>query len=132
MRLYNIKAWLNRKLYPRFQIFALLLTIAFVAPVDGFQKIEPVDPPRDDKQTVTPEPQVTNEEVPRTKLRSPKFDGVVIKAFKSTHQGYSSDEVILNDELNDGFIKACQAELATTEIPDASVFDVNWLSLIHI
>ena len=125
MRLRNNKIWLGRKSYLLVQIFALSFLILFASPVLGFQESKTADPPRDQKQTATSK-QATDKASARTKIRSPKFDGIVIEAFKSTHQGYSSDEVILNEKLNAGFVKACQAQLATTEIPEATAFDLNW------
>ena len=46
---------------------------------------------------------------------------LIVKAFQATHDGWSSDEVILNDELNLAFIKACQKTL-----PGVSETDLNW------
>jgi len=126
MRFCNIKTRLSRKSYLRNQLFAISFLIFFAAPVLGFQESETVDPPRDQKQIGAPKPHPSYKASSRTQIRSPKFDGVVINAFKSTHQGYSSDEVILNEGLNDSFVKACQSQLATTEIPEASEFDLNW------
>ena len=126
MRLRNIKTRLCRKSYLRVQIFALSFLILFASPVLGFQESETAKPPRADQQSVSPKPPPTSQKTPPKKIRSPKFDEVVINAFKSAHDGYSSDEIILNEKLNDGFVKACQAQLATTEIPDASAFDLNW------
>lgn len=50
-----------------------------------------------------------------------KFDDVVVAAFSQTHEGWSSDEVILNDRLNDAFIRACQHAL-----PNADPAKLNW------
>ena len=49
------------------------------------------------------------------------LDQVVIKAYEATHAGWSSDEVILNDQLNDAFIAACQEQL-----PSFEPADFNW------
>ncbi|MFK7770314.1 MAG: GIY-YIG nuclease family protein [Mariniblastus sp.] len=46
---------------------------------------------------------------------------VVIESFKATHDGYSSDEVILNKELNDAFISECQKK-----IPNVEATECNW------
>ena len=51
---------------------------------------------------------------------------VAVEAFRVTHDGYSSDEVILNDELNAKFIAACQQQ-----IPDVSPAKCNW-TLINL
>ena len=50
-----------------------------------------------------------------------KSNQAVITAFTATHDGWSSDEVILNDELNQRFVAACKREL-----PEATTFDLNW------
>ena len=49
------------------------------------------------------------------------LNNVIITAFESTHDGWSSDEVILNDSLNQAFIAACNQKLPGV---DAAVF--NW------
>lgn len=49
------------------------------------------------------------------------LDTVVIESFESTHAGWSSDEVILNSELNQKFIEACHKKL-----PTVSTADLNW------
>ncbi len=49
------------------------------------------------------------------------MDRVVIESFTSVHDGWSSDEVLLNDELNTAFISACQQQL-----PEAAAADLNW------
>jgi len=49
---------------------------------------------------------------------------VVNKAFRESHDGWSSDEVVLNDELNNKFIAACREQL-----PDAEEKDFNWTLL---
>ena len=50
-----------------------------------------------------------------------EIDRVVISAFKATHDGYSCDEVILNDALNQSFLKTCQSKL-----PQTDPFEFNW------
>ncbi len=42
-------------------------------------------------------------------------DEIVIAAFAATHDGWSSDEVILDDRLNQAFIASCQQHLPTVE-----------------
>ena len=49
------------------------------------------------------------------------IDQVVLEAFLATHDGYSSDEVILNDELNQSFLTACRSRM-----PSADAFQCNW------
>ena len=46
---------------------------------------------------------------------------VVRQAFQEVHDGWSSDEVLLQDELNERFLAACQKRL-----PDANPQDLNW------
>ena len=43
-----------------------------------------------------------------------KLRDVVKTAFTETHDGWSSDEVVLNTELNDAFLRACRKELPKT------------------
>lgn len=50
-----------------------------------------------------------------------RLNAAVIAAFQKAHHGYSSDEVILNDELNARFIAACKAQL-----PDIEPAQFNW------
>ncbi len=50
-----------------------------------------------------------------------RLNSVVIAAFKTTHDGWSSDEVILNQELNEAFILECQKQL-----PDVDPTQCNW------
>lgn len=49
------------------------------------------------------------------------IDEVIVAAFKSIHDGWSSDEVILNDKLNKAFVAACHSQL-----PGADPADLNW------
>jgi predicted GIY-YIG superfamily endonuclease len=48
----------------------------------------------------------------------------VVAAFKKTHDGFSSDEVLLQDALQDKFIGACRQKL-----PDTEVETLNWVLL---
>lgn len=50
-----------------------------------------------------------------------KITEVVKKAFSLTHRGYSTDEVIICDKLNEAFITACKREL-----PSQSEEEFNW------
>jgi hypothetical protein len=49
---------------------------------------------------------------------------IVAIAFAQTHNGWSSDEVILQTELNQAFIDACRQKL-----PNAKPADLNWTLL---
>jgi hypothetical protein len=46
---------------------------------------------------------------------------LVTSAFEATHDGWSSDEVILNSELNEKFIAYCQSQL-----PEVKEKIFNW------
>ncbi len=39
---------------------------------------------------------------------SPRLEAIVIEAFKSSHSGWSVDEVLLHDQLRASFVSACQ------------------------
>ena len=98
------------------------------------QTINPTDTRLPQNRTESQSTSTTNRPARRA-TRTPKFDSVIVNAFKASHQGYSSDEVILNDELNESFLSACKKQLAQTELPKATAYDLNWrlmLSLIHI
>jgi len=49
---------------------------------------------------------------------------VIRAAFEKTHDGYSSDEVVLNSQLNDAFIAECLKSL-----PNAKPANLNWTLL---
>jgi predicted GIY-YIG superfamily endonuclease len=49
---------------------------------------------------------------------------VVKAAFEQVHAGWSSDEVILNSELNQSFLKLCRSDL-----PDVPEVEFNWTLL---
>jgi len=51
----------------------------------------------------------------------PSLRDVVKKCFFSTHAGHSTDDVVIDDDLNAAFIAACLREL-----PLASPFNLNW------
>ena len=53
-------------------------------------------------------------------------DDLIMEAFKEKHDGWSSDEVVLQDRLNRGFLAACQEKLAKTGVVDASPAALNW------
>ncbi len=66
-----------------------------------------------------------NSRTSKTQVReSARLREVVAAAFAKTHDGWSSDEVILNTELNQAFVEACQQSL-----PDANPVDFNWTLL---
>lgn len=48
---------------------------------------------------------------PRTRQAQRAVNAIVIEAFAATHDGWSSDEVILQTELNSAFIEACNAAI---------------------
>ena len=49
------------------------------------------------------------------------YSEVVTTAFGEIHDGWSTDEVLLNDKLNTRFIAACQKRL-----PSATAKELNW------
>lgn len=53
--------------------------------------------------------------------QSPNLRDVVRRCFFATHIGRSTDDVVIDDDLNAAFIAAC-----LREIPSTSVFDLNW------
>ena len=52
---------------------------------------------------------------------STRYHAVIKSAYEKTHQGWSSDEVVLQDDLNQAFIEQCLAEL-----PDSDPTELNW------
>jgi predicted GIY-YIG superfamily endonuclease len=61
-----------------------------------------------------------------SQVDSARLKSVVTEAFLETHQGFSSDEVILQTELNRAFIAACKKQL-----PGANAATFNW-TLINL
>ena len=53
-------------------------------------------------------------------------DDLIVEAFKETHDGWSSDEVVLQDNLNRKFLKACQAKLIEAGVENAKPAALNW------
>ena len=53
-------------------------------------------------------------------------DDLIIEAFKETHDGWSSDEVVLQDGLNKNFLKACAKKLVTVGVTKADPAALNW------
>ena len=53
-------------------------------------------------------------------------DDLIIEAFKETHDGWSSDEVILQDDLNQKFLQACSKKLAAVGVSNANPAALNW------
>lgn len=64
-------------------------------------------------------PQTTTQKTDRIRIRQ-----VVAAAFEATHDGWSSDEVILNTSLNDLFIAQCHRAL-----PESAPAMLNWTLL---
>ena len=65
-----------------------------------------------------------NQPIKRSSAEKRRLAEVVNKAFRETHDGWSSDEVVLNDELNQKFIAACREQL-----PEVEETDFNWTLL---
>lgn len=53
-----------------------------------------------------------------------RLEDVVREAFRQSHDGWSTDEVLIRDELNRAFIASCREQL-----PDASEQTLNWTLL---
>ena len=53
-------------------------------------------------------------------------DDLIVEAFKQTHDGWSSDEVVLQDVLNDKFLQACEIKLDAVGVKDAQPAALNW------
>ena len=107
-------------------ILIVVCTIAISCELSAVaQTTEPTNSLRAKKQTAS-QSESTPASPSNHAVRSPKFDSVVVNAFKAIHQGYSSDEVILNDELNKNFLDACKTQLPQTERPEATAYDLNW------
>lgn len=49
---------------------------------------------------------------------------VVLQAFVEVHDGWSSDEVLVRDDLNKAFVARCRSRL-----PDADEVELNWMLL---
>ena len=56
---------------------------------------------------------------------APDLDSIVSTAFAATHDGWSSDEVLVNPELNRKFIEECQRQLADAA-KDVTETQLNW------
>ena len=58
-----------------------------------------------------------------------RINTVVIESFTSMHDGWSSDEVILQSELNESFIRRCNESIEKIDFgqqPSPSTKDLNW------
>lgn len=62
--------------------------------------------------------QQTEQEQPTDKV---SVADVVVAAFAATHEGFSSDEVLLQDKLNQAFVAECKKQL-----PAATEKELNW------
>ena len=79
-------------------------------------------------------PQVEDADVPDSKVDLFKqavdqikdHDDLIMEAFKETHDGWSSDEVVLQGRLNRKFLSACQEKLAKAGVVDAKPAALNW------
>ena len=59
----------------------------------------------------------------RDKQSQAIIDAAIVESFQSSHDGWSSDEVILQSELNRQFVEACQKSLKAVE---ADAAELNW------
>jgi predicted GIY-YIG superfamily endonuclease len=65
--------------------------------------------------------QPTDLRPPPVVQNAPSISEVIIDSFRATHGGWSSDEVVLQNELNDAFIGHCLKRL-----PQADPAELNW------
>jgi predicted GIY-YIG superfamily endonuclease len=65
-----------------------------------------------------------SEAPPRSTAAKRQLADVVALAFEETHDGWSTDEVVLKDDLNQKFLTKCRAAL-----PDVSDAEFNWTLL---
>ena len=63
----------------------------------------------------------SQEKKPLTPAESRQLSVAVKEAYLATHDGWSSDEVVVNDELNKKFIAACLEKM-----PKVEEFEFNW------
>ena len=77
------------------------------------------------KDVAAPEtkPLASDQVLPELKP-SNRFDQAIIEAFKKTHDGWSSDEVVLQDKLNKAFLAACRSAIG--DDADATPATLNW------
>lgn len=73
-------------------------------------------PPASAWQTQIAAPPAATDDLPPASIND-----VIRESFGQTHDGWSSDEVVLNSDLNDAFIQRCLAKL-----PHADPSDLNW------
>ena len=62
---------------------------------------------------------------PARRLTDP-FEGAIMRAFFSVHDGESTEEVIINDALRERFLAACVSELKRRGLPEAGELQCNW------
>lgn len=66
--------------------------------------------------------QIPVEEFPkRTREEVQKIERAIVNAFTATHEGWSSDEVVLQEKLNEAFLKRCREK-----VTDVSDSEFNW------
>lgn len=93
-------------------VSAMILESCFPPPIEPWQDSEQVVQGGDASRENT------------RKADQPEIIAAVIAAFRKVHDGYSSDEVLLQDELQAKFIAACHETL-----PEASPEVLNWTLL---
>jgi len=70
--------------------------------------------------------QSDSEEKPNRETQQ-QIQRIVTETFQQMHDGWSSDEVILQDELNESFVSKCESAAAESEeLADAAQVDWNW------
>lgn len=76
-------------------------------------------------------PKVDNSEAPQLRLPTKQLEDVVTSAFVATHAGWSSDEVLLNDERRRAFVRKCK-QLESPDVGRPSGEDAFCRALLHV
>lgn len=98
----------------RFWRRSVVWLIVFVASFSSFG-------PRADEQAPHSSAEKTETKVLDAAAKR-RLKDVVRLAYTATHDGWSTDEVILQDELNRKFLAVCKERM-----PEISAFDCNWM-----
>lgn len=92
-----------------------LATSFTIAPLLGYQESTPTSDSSVAAATLKQQSPDEPDENSSSQFASQKLRAVVRSAFVAVHDGWSSDEVILNSELNQKFIEQCQSRLPEIE-----------------
>ncbi len=100
---------------PLILLFVLPLVVLFGGKTPG-------GCPAQEQTTTNRPPHKIDPDIPGVSVS--QMRDVVKSAFARVHDGWSSDEVILNPKLNESFLDGCR-----TELPDVKDVDFNWTLL---